>query len=213
MMVPYKAIYWNVLSPLVRRSITKRYSDTLASYAIKNGKKHYRELLQRADDIGPGNPMAADFYGACVFIACWLGTGKLISPAGMEKVTEDVMRTMKPFFALQNLNTKRGSGYWYRFMKKYEAWSADKFDRYPTIWKVHFDENLHRDGSYFYFTQCPICTLCQKEGIPEILPALCRTDEIMFHMQHGVLHRKHTLAAGDKICDYWVVGDKVKDPR
>jgi hypothetical protein len=27
------------------------------------------------------------------------------------------------------------------------------------------------------------------------------------------MHRENTLAGGGKICEYWYVGDKVKDPK
>ena len=50
-------------------------------------------------------------------------------------------------------------------------------------------------------------------GISELMPALCATDEVMFQLQHGKLYRDHTIAGGDEICDYWVVGDKVQNPR
>lgn len=32
-------------------------------------------------------------------------------------------------------------------------------------------------------------------------------------MQKGVLHRNYTIANGDRVCDYWVVGDKNKKPK
>jgi len=35
----------------------------------------------------------------------------------------------------------------------------------------------------------------------------------MFEKGRGVLHRKSTLASGGKICDYWIVGDKNRDPK
>ena len=45
------------------------------------------------------------------------------------------------------------------------------------------------------------------------MPALCATDEVMFRLQHGNLYREHTIARGEGICDYWVVGDKIKHPE
>ena len=42
---------------------------------------------------------------------------------------------------------------------------------------------------------------------------LCATDKVMFAYQHGRLCREHTIASGDAMCDYWVVGDRVKEPR
>lgn len=212
-MMKYNGWYWTLLSPMIRRSLRTRYSDTLADYALRNGKQHYRRILSEADDLGPGNPMACNAYFAYVFIAVWLGTGKLISPDGMANVMTDVLHQMKPFFGLVNLNTHRGSRHWYRSMKKYEAWQQENLEKYPASWKVCFDEGLHRDGSYYYFTQCPVCSYCRRAGIPQIMSALCATDRLMFRFQHGVLHREHTLADGDDRCDYWVHGDRIRDPK
>ena len=52
-----------------------------------------------------------------------------------------------------------------------------------------------------------------REGIAELMPALCSTDEVMFRLQHGRLYREHTIANGESVCDYWVVGDKIRDPK
>ena len=54
-------IHW-VLLDAVRaddqKSIANRFGKELAEEALRNGKTEYRRLLSRADDLGPGNPMA-----------------------------------------------------------------------------------------------------------------------------------------------------------
>ena len=35
----------------------------------------------------------------------------------------------------------------------------------------------------------------------------------MFRLQRGVLYRKNTIAAGGKVCDYWIVGDRRINPK
>ena len=42
---------------------------------------------------------------------------------------------------------------------------------------------------------------------------MCAIDYPMCRLEHGVLHRQHTLATGGPCCDFWIVGDKVEDPR
>ncbi|GKX31246.1 hypothetical protein SH1V18_37260 [Vallitalea longa] len=209
-MMKYKGFYWNFLAPCIKKSIKKRYGCEMAKKAICNGKVEYKKLLQIADDIGDNNPMAMNAYFAYTFVGAWLGTKKKISPNSMADIMVDVLYMLKPFFRIVNINSKRGEKKWYREMKKYEAWSNGKLEKYPTTWIVNFDESRHNIGSFYYFTRCPICEFCKKEGIPEIMPALCATDSVMFKLQHGVLHRKCTLANGDNMCDYWIVGDKYK---
>ena len=209
----YIGVYWHLFAPMMKKSIAARFGSEMAAQSIKNGKAEYRRLLSRADDLGPGNPMASNAYFAYVFAAAWLGSGKKITPAQMGLVMRDVLegRLLRTFFGMTDLN--RSPKKWRKDMEKYQAWYQKHSQAYPVNWQVHFDESAHRDGSYYYFSRCPICEFCRREGINELMPALCATDEIMFRLQHGRLYREHTIADGDPVCDYWVVGDKVKDPQ
>lgn len=209
----YKGIYWTLFTPIIKKSITKRFGSEMAEQSVRRGKGEYRRLLSRADDLGPGNPLGANAYFAYVFVTAWLGSEKKISPDEMGTVMTDVLtgQPVRTFFRMIDLNKTPKK--WYRDLKKYEAWYQTHGAKYSVNWVVHFDEKLHRDGSYYYFTRCPICEFCNREGIGEIMPALCATDEVMFRLQHWKLHREHTIARGEGVCDYWIVGDKVTDPR
>jgi len=89
----YVGIYWTVFAPLMKKSIRKRFSKELADRAIRQGKSEYRGLLSRADDLGPGNPMAMNAYFAYVFAGAWLGSGKEITPNEMALVMTDVLES------------------------------------------------------------------------------------------------------------------------
>ena len=208
MVVKYRGIYWTLFAPMIKRSIASRFDRELAETSIRRGKAEYRRLLAHADDLGPGNPMAMNAYFAYVFAAAWLGSGKRITPDEMGEVMTDVLesRLLRTVFGMTDLN--RTPKKWYHDMKKYEAWYQKHGTSYPVNWVVNFDESAHDFGSYYYFTRCPICEFCKREGIAELMPALCATDEVMFRLQHGKLHREHTIARGDGVCDYWVTGDK-----
>ena len=209
----YNGIYWSLFAPMMKKSILTRFGESLAERSIREGKKEYRRLLSRADDLGPGNPMASNAYFAYVFAAAWLGSGRKIKPDEMALVMTDVLesRLLRFVFGMTDLN--RQPKKWYRDMKKYEAWFNLHGQDYPVNWNVNFDESRHRDGSYYYFSRCPIYEFCKREGIAELMPALCATDEVMFRLQHGKLYREHTIASGEPICDYWVVGDRIKIPE
>ena len=209
----YIGIYWTLFAPMMKKSISKRFGSKLAKESITNGKIEYRRLLSRADDLGAGNPMASNAYFAYVFAGAWLGSKKKLAPDDMALVMTDVLESklLRTVFGMTNLN--KNPKKWEQDMRKYEKWFYANSKEYPVNWKVNFDEGKHRDGSYYYFSRCPICEFCNREGISELMPALCATDEVMFRLQHGKLYRKYTIAGGDEICDYWVVGDKVKNPR
>lgn len=207
-----KMIYWYVFSPLMKKSIKRRYDRKTAKEAIHDGKKEYKDLVKDAPELGKGNRMASNAYFAYAFVGAYLGSKKTISPEDMALIMGDVLKTMKPFFGFINLNKR--PKYWYKSMKKYEKWcKKGNNNKYPSTWEINFDEKKHKNGSYFYFTSCPICSYLNKRGIGEIMKPLCETDKIMYAYQHGTLHREHTIASGSEICDYWVYGDKVKDPE
>lgn len=209
----YRRIYWMLFAPMIKKSIKNRFDKELAEQSIRLGKDKYRRLLSREDDLGPGNPMAMNAYFSYVFAAAWLGSGKKITPNDMADVMTDVLTSplLRTVFGMTDLN--KSPKKWYRDMKKYEAWYQNHGKDYPVNWVVNFDDKLHQDGSYYYFTRCPICEFCEREGIGELMPALCATDEVMFRLQHGRLYRKHTIANGDGICDYWIVGNKVRNEK
>jgi hypothetical protein len=157
--------------------------------------------------------MAMNAYFAYVFAAAWLGSDRKITPDEMALVMTDVLesRLLRTFFGMTDLNKTPKK--WEQEMRKYKAWFARHGKDYPVNWNVNFDEARHKEGSFYYFTRCPICEFCTQEGIAELMPALCSTDEVMFRLQHGILHREHTIASGDPVCDYWIVGDKAEDPK
>ena len=209
----YSGIYWTVFAPMMKKSISRRFGREMAEKAIRNGKAHYRQLLSRADDLGPGNPMAGNAYFAYAFASAWLGSDREITPDEMGQVMRDVLESkiMRTVFGMSDLN--RTPKKWEQEMRNYDAWFSKHGKDYPVNWHVHFDEERHKEGSFYYFTRCPICEFCEREGISELMPALCATDEVMFRLQHGKLHREHTIADGDEICDYWITGDRTKEEK
>lgn len=63
----YVSMYWTLFAPLMKKSIRKRFGGELADESIRYGKDEYKRLLSKADDLGPGNPMASNAYFAYVF--------------------------------------------------------------------------------------------------------------------------------------------------
>ena len=116
----YVEIYWSLFAPMIKKSIRKRFGVPLAERSIREGKKEYKRLLSRADDLGPGNPMASNAYFAYVFAAAWLGSGRKITPDEMALVMTDVLesRLLRTVFGMTDLN--RQPKKWFRDMKKYE---------------------------------------------------------------------------------------------
>ena len=72
----YVGIYWTVFAALMKKSIRKRFNKELADRAIGQGKFEYKRLLSRADELGPGNPMAMNAYFAYVLQEPGLAAGR-----------------------------------------------------------------------------------------------------------------------------------------
>lgn len=55
-------------------------------------------------------------------------------------------------------------------------WAEEHPEYKDKTWNFNFDDTLHRDGTYYYFTQCPIEKFARENGYLEILPVICDTD-------------------------------------
>lgn len=205
-MMKYIGFYWNALAPMMKHSIKKRFGKEIADKAIKNGKAYYKYILDNADDLGKGNPLADNAYFAYSFVAAWLGCNKEITPDGMGDVMSDVLHIARFLFNKTNMNKPSHIDRYKKTMQKYVKWSEINLSKYPSSWEMCIDDVPKGFG--YHFTSCPIASTCKKLGFAEIMPPLCETDHKMAAIKHGKLKREHTIAAGGEICDYWFVGDK-----
>lgn len=214
-MMEYTDKYWKMLVPYIRKSLNKRYGKEYTKDIIIKTDKEYREMLQRADDIGSDNPMASNTYECLIFLALWKSADGKISVDDLREITKDVLAM--PFLKLMGLyingNKKSGLKRIRAMMEKNADW-LEKHPQYKNAsWDFNFDETKHKDGFYYHFTQCPLNTFARKEGYLEVLPVMCDIDYITAKLMHFTLHREQTLAGGGDVCDYWFVGDKVDNPQ
>lgn len=67
-MMEYTSKYWNMLTPLIKKSLLKRYGKEETAELLRKTNQIYRDMLRRADDIGKGNPMASNLYEGLIFL-------------------------------------------------------------------------------------------------------------------------------------------------
>lgn len=91
-------------------------------------------------------------------------------------------------------------------------WAIKHKNKYPQTWEFNFDDS-HRDGCYYYFTKCPIAKFFKENNMEDLTEIFCQMDYINISLRKGRLIRNKTLAKGDDICDFWIVGDKTKNPK
>ena len=92
---------------------------------------------------------------------------------------------------------------------KYVRWyTPEKARQYPTPFQVDFVGQPYEGACYYRITRCPICIYAESLGVQELMPLFCELDKVMITLQHSVLHRRQTIAAGGEYCDYFITGDK-----
>ena len=193
----------------MKKVLIEKYDKAYASEIIKKSKKTYRKLIEEADDIGNDNPMAYNEMFALVFVAPYIASEKKIPPETIQEMMRQSLYSFKWFFSLINLNTKRGKEANKKNILKYYKWyTEEKEKQYPTSFKVDFVGQPYDGACYYRITRCPICAYTKKLGVDELMPLFCELDDVMISLQHGVLHRKETIAKGGDYCDYLILGDK-----
>ena len=177
--------FWMFKSPM-KQVLAEKYGKKYAAEVMKKSKRVYRELVEKADDIGDDNP-----------------------PETIQEMMRRSLYHIKWYFAKTNLNTDKGKAENKKSVVKYAKWyTPEKEAKYPTSFKVDFVGQPYEGACYYRITRCPICAYAKKLGVSELMPLFCELDEVMITLQHGILHRKQTLANGGEYCDYFITGNR-----
>ena len=205
----YKGFYFLLFKGPMKKVLIEKYGKVYASDIIRKSKGVYRDLVENMDDIGADNPMVYNEMFALVFVSPYLASDKKIPPETIQEMMRRSLYYIKWFFAMTDLNTMRGKASNKKNIVKYYKWyTPEKEKLYPTSFKVDFEGQPYEDACYYRITRCPICTYTKKLDVFELMPLFCELDDVMITLQHGVLHRKETIAKGGDCCDYFILGDK-----
>ena len=205
----YNGFYFWLFKRPMKKVLIEKYGNEYASEIIRKSKDVYRLLIERMDEIGDDNPMAYNEMFALVFVAPYIASEKKIPPETIQEMMRRSLYYLKWYFAMTDLNTKRGKASNKKNIVKYYKWyTTEKEKLYPTSFKVDFEGNPYEGACYYRITRCPICAYTKKLGVFELMPLFCELDDVMITLQHGVLHRKDTIANGAECCDYFIKGDR-----
>lgn len=72
----------------MKKVLAEKYGKQYAAEIMKKSKKVYRELVEKADDIGDDNPMAYNELFALAFVAPYVASDKKIPEYGKRKGRE-----------------------------------------------------------------------------------------------------------------------------
>ena len=87
----YNGFYFWMFKWEMKKVLAEKYGREYAEDIMKKSKKVYRELVEKADDIGDGNPMAYNELFALAFVAPYVAAEKKIPP---ETVQEMMRRSL-----------------------------------------------------------------------------------------------------------------------
>ena len=89
-MMEYTSKYWNMLTPLIKKSLLKRYGKEETAELLRKTNQIYRDMLRRADDIGKDNPMASNLYEGLIFLALWDASDRQSSVDELRTISEEM---------------------------------------------------------------------------------------------------------------------------
>ena len=99
--------FWMYKSPM-KKVLAEKYGREYAADIMKKSKKVYRELVEKADDIGDDNPMAYNELFALAFVAPYVASEKKIPPTAVQEMMRRSLYHIKWYFAKTDLNTDKG---------------------------------------------------------------------------------------------------------
>ena len=205
----YNGFYFWMFKGSMKKVLTEKYGVQYASEIMKKSARVYREMVERADDIGADNPMAYNELFALAFVAPYVASEKKIPPETVQEMMRRALDHVGWYFGRTDLNTEKGKAENKKSIVRYVKWYTPERERqYPTSFKVDFVGQPYEGACYYRITRCPICAYTEKLGVKELMPLFCELDQVMIALQHGVLHRKHTIAAGGEYCDYYITGNR-----
>ena len=193
----------------MKRVLAEKYGSQYARGIMKKRKAVYRRLVEEADDLGKGNPMAYNALFALAFVAPYVASEKRLPPETVQEMMRRALYSVKWYFSRTDLNTEKGKAENKKSITKYVKWyTPEREKQYPTSFKVDFVGQPHEGACYYRITRCPICAYAKKLGVAELMPLFCELDSVMIALQHGVLHRNQTIASGGDYCDYYITGSR-----
>ena len=176
--------------------------------AEKYGREYAADIMKKSKKVVDGQRVAGVLF-ALAFVAPYVASEKKIPPETVQEMMRRSLYHIKWYFAKTDLNTDKGKAENKKSVVKYAKWyTPEKEAKYPTSFKVDFVGQPYEGACYYRITRCPICIYAEKLGVSELMPLFCELDEVMITLQHGVLHRKQTLANGGEYCDYFITGNR-----
>lgn len=159
-MLAHISRFFNVIAPLLRRCIRKRYGYGLAAKAYNGARPIYRQMLDDFPSIGDDNPMAGNAYEACVFFSMYRAAEGELTPEMLRAVVDDFfeMPVVKGTFgAIRDLRHPKDVRKMNEALRADARWVEEHPEAKPYTWDFNFGDTKGDMRVCYHFTRCPRC--------------------------------------------------------
>lgn len=125
----YNGFYFGMFKGSMKKVLAEQYGSAYAAEVMKKSKAVYRELVEKADDIGDDNPMAYNELFALAFVAPYVASEKKIPPETVQEMMRRSLYHIKWYFGRTNLNTPKGKAENKKSVVKYAKWYTPEKER------------------------------------------------------------------------------------
>lgn len=188
---------WTVFSGSFRRAAQTALDEQDAAGVMKRAHGKYREILGGVDEFDRGSRFLTNI------LSCAMLSAVLLSVEG----TYDV-ETVRIFYrtAMDNKIMRMAAKSERNYTPKGRARLKESAVRSQSItnpydWKFTVEDGESINQYTATFHTCGICTLMNKLGLGEYIPAMCAFDYDMAAMNNTRFTREFTLASGGPYCD------------
>lgn len=188
---------WIAFHSSFKEAIKTVLDEKDADNVMKRAKKKYREILNGVDEFDKGSRFLTNILNCAMLSAVLLCTEKKYDAETVRIYYKTAMdnKIMRKVVVSERNYTEKGRARLKDFARKSQSITN------PYDWKftVEDGETINQYTATFY--TCGICTLMNRLGLSEYIPAMCAFDYDMAAMNNTKFTREFTLATGGPYCD------------
>lgn len=188
---------WIAFHSSFKEAIKTVLDEKDADNVMKRAKKKYREILNGVDEFDKGSRFLTNILNCAMLSAVLLCTEKKYDAETVRIYYKTAMdnKIMRKVVVSERNYTEKGRARLKAFARKSQSITN------PYDWKftVEDGETINQYTATFY--TCGICTLMNRLGLSEYIPAMCAFDYDMAAMNNTKFTREFTLATGGPYCD------------
>ncbi len=188
---------WIAFCSSFKEAVRTVLDENDADSVMKRAKKKYREILKGVDEFDKESRFLTNILSCAMLSAVLLCVEKRYDVETVRLYYKTAMdnKIMRKVAVSERNYTEKGRARLKAFAEKSQSITN------PYDWKfaVEDGETINQYTATFY--TCGICTLMNRLGLSEYIPAMCTFDYDMAAMNHTKFTREFTLAEGGPYCD------------